>query len=78
MTKKLSFKAGDGILYTVGVTPIPFIDNGTNKIKFEINDIFSVSIIQRLEGDDWIVHEGDILPEHLPYLGKEIRGNFDT
>ncbi|WP_157255440.1 hypothetical protein [Pedobacter sp. Leaf216] len=78
MTKKLSFKPGNEIRYEVGFSQTPFIDNGSNKIKFAISDILSVSMIRRLDGDDWIILEGDILPEHLPYLGREIRRNFDT
>lgn len=78
MTKELFFTANDGITYTVKVTPIPFEDHGVNRVKFEVKDPFSVNIVQRLEGDHWIILEGDMLAEHLPHLGKVIRSNFDT
>ncbi|MDR6785291.1 hypothetical protein ABIE26_003990 [Pedobacter africanus] len=78
MTKELFFTANDGITYTVTVTSIPFNDNGTNRIKFEVKDPFSINILQRQEQDNWVILEGDIKPEHVKLVGAVIRKNFNT
>lgn len=77
--KKLSFIATDGNEYTVAVTQVRFNDNGTNRVKFLIESGLALNCyIQRLEGDHWIMLEGDMKQEDVFLLGKIIRGNFDT
>ncbi|WP_316818396.1 hypothetical protein [Pedobacter nyackensis] len=78
MTKELIFTIDDGTKYHVSVTPIPFNDNGVNRLKFEVKDPFSINIIQRLEQDNWIHLEGDMKAEYVQRIGAVIRKNFDT
>lgn len=78
MEKNLYFTDNDGKAYPVRVNQILFDDNGTNRVKFLIEDPFSRHVIQRKEGDDWILLEGDMLSEYVQRLGAVIRKNFDT
>jgi|GEM_PF-2459499 len=78
MTKQLSFIATDGITYHVSVTSIPFHDNGVNRLRFKVEDMFSTSVLQRVSDGNWIIIEGKINMEHVPLLGEEIRLNFET
>jgi hypothetical protein len=59
------------------VNQIVFDNHGTNRIKFLVKDPFFQHVIQRLEGDNWISLEGDMLDEYMQRLGKVIRKIFD-
>lgn len=75
--KKISFKAEDGQSYNVNVTPIKFNDNGTNRLKFQVEDMVSKGVLQRINRN-WVLLEGDIKPSHVPFIGEAIRLSFDT
>jgi hypothetical protein len=64
--------------YDFKVTPISFNDNGVNRVKFKVQDPFSTYILQRMEGDNWLLLEGDLRPDFIQPLGNVIRKNFDT
>ena len=78
MEKNLHFIDNDGNAYPVIVTQIMFDDNGTNRVKFLVKDPFSQHVVQRLDGDHWVLLEGDMIDEYVQRLGAVIRKNFDN